>query len=320
MRRWRWSSSATSRRTTPPSGRATLSTQNGQPFLIEDRLAFDVPPEQREKIYEAAWEKGGLQFRATFRDLLADKAANDTAAEFIKSKIRQIVKDPATAEKLADIDHPYAAKRPPIDTDYFETFNRENVSLVDVRAAPIEAITPSGTANAGRPRVSARHHRIRDRLRCHDRPDAAHGYRRARRPDVGRGLGRGTAQLPRPAGRGLSQPVHDHRSRQSRPCCATCRWRSSSTWSGSPTASPICASAALRASRLVRNRWITGCRQVNEAAEATLLPLAHHSWYLGANVPGKPRVFMPYAGGMVRYRDICDDHARKGYEGFALSR
>ena len=120
------------------------STTNGHPFAIEDRSAFDVTPEQRQAFYEAAWEKGGLQFRATFRDLLLDKAANDTAADFIRNKIREIVKDPATAAALADIDHPYAAKRPPIDTDYFETFNRDNVSLVDVRAAPIEAITPSG--------------------------------------------------------------------------------------------------------------------------------------------------------------------------------
>ena len=129
---------------------ATRSTTGWQHFTIEDRSAFDVTPEQRQKLYEVAWKKGGLQFRATFRDLLADKVANDTASEFVKSKIRQIVKDPATAEKLADIDHPYAAKRPPIDTDYFETFNRENVSLVDVRAAPIEAITPSGLQTRGR--------------------------------------------------------------------------------------------------------------------------------------------------------------------------
>jgi cation diffusion facilitator CzcD-associated flavoprotein CzcO len=65
------------------------------------------------------------------------------------------------------------------------------------------------------------------------------------------------------------------------------------------------------------DRWV---QSVNEAAEATLLPHAHHSWYLGGNVPGKPRVFMPYAGGMIRYRGICEELARKGYEGFALSR
>ena len=120
------------------------STPNGHPFRISRRKAFEVSEAEREAVYEAAWEKGGLQFRASFQDIVLDKAANDTAAEFIKRKIREIVKDPKTAQALADIDHPYAAKRPPIDTDYFETFNRDNVALVDLRAEPIERITPAG--------------------------------------------------------------------------------------------------------------------------------------------------------------------------------
>ena len=120
------------------------STTNGHPFAIEDRSALETSPQERQVLYDAAWLKGGLQFRATFRDLLLDKAANDTAAEYLRGKIRQIVKDPVTAAKLADIDHPYAAKRPPIDTGYFETFNRDNVALVDLRADPIEQITPQG--------------------------------------------------------------------------------------------------------------------------------------------------------------------------------
>ncbi len=125
--------------------RATMhDTPNGHPFRIAERDAFDVSAAERQDIYEAAWEKGGLQFRAAFRDLLADKAANDTAAGFIKGKIREIVRDPRTAAVLADIDHPYAAKRPPIDTGYFETFNRANVTLVDVRADPIARIVPAG--------------------------------------------------------------------------------------------------------------------------------------------------------------------------------
>ena len=94
-------------------------------FRIEDRRALETPAEEREKIYEAAWERGGLQFRAAFYDMMTDKNANDTAADFVKHKIRSIVKDPKTAAVLSDIDHPYAAKRPPIDTNYFETYNRE---------------------------------------------------------------------------------------------------------------------------------------------------------------------------------------------------
>ena len=124
--------------------RVMHSTANGHPWPIVDRSALETSPEERQALYEAAWETGGLRFRATFRDLVVDKAANDTAAAFLRRKIREIVKDPATAAKLADIDHPYAAKRPPIDTDYFETFNRDNVKLVDIRADPIERITPRG--------------------------------------------------------------------------------------------------------------------------------------------------------------------------------
>src|SRR6201995_1669407 len=122
----------------------THETINGMGFYIDTRLAVETPAEEREKIYEAAWERGGLQFRASFQDMMIDKNANDTAADFIKRKIRSIVKDPRTAAVLSDIDHPYAAKRPPIDTDYFETYNRPNVTLVDVKAAPIRQISETG--------------------------------------------------------------------------------------------------------------------------------------------------------------------------------
>ena len=295
------------------------TTPNGHPFRIAERSAFDVTPEERQAIYEAAWEKGGLQFRATFHDLLIDKAANDTAAEFIKRKIREIVKDPETARSLADIDHPYAAKRPPIDTDYFETFNRDNVTLVDVRAAPIERITPAGIKTRDR-RVRAGHHRLRHRLRRHDRPAAAHGHPRPRRAAAARSLGGRAAHLSRACRSPASPTCSPSPGPGSPRCCATCRWRSSSTSSGSPTASPTCASTASSASRRRPRRRDKWGEQVNEAAHATLLPQATHSWYLGANVPGKPRVFMPYAGGMARYRDICDDVAAKGYEGFVMGR
>ena len=122
----------------------THETINGMAFRIEERRAVDTPPEEREKIYEAAWERGGLQFRAAFQDMMIDKRANDTAADFVKRKIRSIVKDPKTAAILSDIDHPYAAKRPPIDTNYFETYNRPNVTLVDLRKAPIDRISRAG--------------------------------------------------------------------------------------------------------------------------------------------------------------------------------
>ena len=168
------------------------STPNGHPFRIARRKAFDVSDAERQAIYEAAWEKGGLQFRASFHDMLLDKAANDTAAEFIKRKIREIVKDPKTAQALADIDHPYAAKRPPIDTNYFETFNRDNVTLVDLRAEPIERITPAGIKTRAQG-ARAGHHRLRHRLRRDDRPAAEDRHPRPRR----RGLREAWAAGPR---------------------------------------------------------------------------------------------------------------------------
>jgi len=115
-------------------------------FVVETtgKSALSVTPEERAQEYEARWERGGLGFNATFDDLLIDKAANDTAAEFFRAKIRATVRDPAVAEKLVPRGFPLGTKRLCVDTDYYATYNRDNVTLVDVRAAPIEAITPRG--------------------------------------------------------------------------------------------------------------------------------------------------------------------------------
>ena len=296
--------------------RMTRANTNGQAFFIEDRSAFDVTPEEREALYEAAWAKGGLQFRGAFRDILFDKAANDTASEFLKRKIRAIVKDQATADLLADIDHPYAAKRPPIDTGYFETFNRDNVTLVDVRNKPIEAITPDGVRTGGQEYPL-------DIIVFATGFDAMTGP--LLRMDI---RGRGGLKLAKAWEAGprnyLGLQVAGF------PNLFTI------TGPGSPsvlTNMPVAIEQ--------HAEWITDCiahmrahglsqvettedamegwvARVNEAADATLLPHAKHSWYLGANVPGKPRVFMPYAGGMARYRVICEDVVAKGYEGFVL--
>jgi len=289
---------------------------NGHPWLVSERSALQTSPEERQAVYEAAWETGGLRFRATFRDLVTDNAANVTASEFIRAKIREIVKDPATAAKLADIDHPYAAKRPPIDTDYFETFNRDNVDLVDVRAAPIECITPQGI-------------RTRDGEYPLDIIVFATGFdgmtgsllRMDIRGRDGLTLAKAWAAGPRNY---LGLQVAGF------PNLFTV------TGPGSPSVlcnMPVAIEqhvewitdciAHLRKSGLTRieprddavDAWVA---QVNAAAEATVLPQAKHSWYLGANIPGKPRVFMPYAGGMAHYRKICADIAARNYEGFTL--
>ncbi len=293
------------------------STHNGHAFTIEDRNVFDVTPDERMQIYDQAWDKGGLQFRAAFKDLLSSKPANDTAAQYLSDKIRSIVKDPATAEILADIDHPYGAKRPPIDTDYFETFNRDNVTLVDVRKAPIEAITPTGV------RTSAGEYPLdilvfatgfdamtgpllaldiqgRDGRALRDTwrhgPTNYLGLQVAGFPNLFTITGPGSPSVLTNMPVAIEQHVEWITA-----CIAHMRET---------------GIARIEATETASQRWV---QAVNAAADATLLPQAHHSWYLGANVPGKPRVFMPYAGGMARYRQHCSEIAAKGYEGFALS-
>nr|WP_294556078.1 NAD(P)/FAD-dependent oxidoreductase [uncultured Rhodopila sp.] len=310
FRRWVRENTAEIRRT-------TRATPNGHPFLISERLARETPAGERQALYEAAWEKGGLQFRATFQDLLVDKEANDTAAAFIRGKIREIVKDPATAAKLADIDHPYAAKRPPIDTGYFESYNRGNVSLVDVRAAPIERITPEGirTREGDYPLDiivfatgfdAMNGPLLRMDIRGRNGVPLAEAWEAGPRNYLGLQVA-GFPNLFTVTGPGspsvlCNMPVAiEQHVEWITDCIAHLRARGLKRIEPKPEAV---------------DRWVD---QVNEAANATLLPLATHSWYLGANVPGKPRVFMPYAGGMVQYRAICADVAARGYEGFVLS-
>ncbi len=290
---------------------------NGFDFFIEDRSALEVSEEERQTLFEEAWERGGLRFRATFKDILLDKAANDTAAEFIRAKIRSIVKDPVAAAKLSDIDHPYAAKRPPIDTNYFEAYNRDNVSLVDVRADPIERITPCGletrereyaldlivfatgfdamTGPLLRMNITGRDgYRLKDAWSAG--PRTYLGLQIPGFPNLFTITGPGSPSVLCNMPVAIEQHVdfitdciaHMHAHRL------------------------LCVEATPQATE----KWVT---QVNEAASVTLLPQAKHSWYLGANIPGKPRVFMPYAGGMARYRAICAGIAGSGYEGFALS-
>ena len=293
------------------------STANGHPWPIAERSALETSAEERQALYEKAWEIGGLRFRATFRDLVVDKAANDTAAIFIRNKIREIVKDPATAAKLSDFDHPYAAKRPPIDTDYFETFNRDNVALVDVRAEPIERITPRGlrTRDAEYPLDlivfatgfdGMTGSLLRMDIRGRNRVSLSNAWAAGPRNYLGLQIA-GFPNLFTVTGPGspsvlCNMPVAiEQHVEWITDCIAHMREQ------GLNRIEPKDEAV---------NSWVA---EVNAAANATLLPQAKHSWYLGANVPGKPRVFMPYAGGMAHYRKICADVAARNYEGFTLS-
>jgi cation diffusion facilitator CzcD-associated flavoprotein CzcO len=298
--------------------RVTQSSVNGHPWFINERSALEVSPVERQALYEAAWETGGLRFRGIFCDLVTSNEANATAVAFLKDKIRKIVKDAATAEKLADIDHPYAAKRPPIDTDYFETFNRDNVMLVDVRADPIERITQNGI----RTKSGAEYpldiivfatgfdgmtgSLLRMDIRGRDGLPLAEAWKAGPSNYLGLQVA-GFPNLFTVTGPGspsvlCNMPVAiEQHVEWITDCIAHMRKK---------------GLTRIEATEESMQDWVA---KVNAAANATVLPQARHSWYLGANIPGKPRVFMPYAGGMTRYRKICTEVAARNYEGFTLS-
>ncbi|MFC3127334.1 flavin-containing monooxygenase [Pseudoroseomonas globiformis] len=294
------------------------TSANGHPFLVNQVSALAVSPEERLAQYEAAWETGGLRFRASFMDLLTSKEANDTASEFIRAKIRGIVEDPEVAERLTPKDHPFATKRPPVDSHYFETFNRDNVTLVDIKATPILEITPDGL------RTSEAEYPL-------DIIIFATGFDAMTGPLLAFDI-RGRAGVPLKEAWAAGPRTYLGLQVAEFPNLFTI------TGPGSPsvlTNMPVAIEqhvewitdcirhmreagiTTIEADPVAVDEWVA---HVNDAANATLLPMANSSWYLGANVPGKPRVFMPYAGGMARYARRCAEVAAHGYEGFVLRR
>jgi cation diffusion facilitator CzcD-associated flavoprotein CzcO len=127
---------------------ATRETAFGFPYDVADRTALSVSEEERQRIFAEAWERGGFRLGTTFNDLLLDVEANETASEFLRARIRERVQDPEIAELLSPRDHPFFTKRPPLENGYYETFNRGNVTLVNVRKSPIQEITPYGVRTA----------------------------------------------------------------------------------------------------------------------------------------------------------------------------
>lgn len=297
--------------------RQAKATTNGHPFAIPEHSALSCSAEERDALFEQAWQRGGLRFRATFNDILTSSEANATASDFIRRKIREVVKDPVVAEKLTPCDHGFATKRPPIDTHYFETFNRDNVSLVDLKSEPIVAITETGI------RTSTQHYDL-DVIVFATGFDALTGPLIKLNITGAGGITLKDAWVAGPRSYlGLQMPGFPNLFTITGP-------GSPSVLTNMPVAIEQHVDWITDCIRRMRDtgkeriepepdateRWVA---HVNEAANATLLPMASSSWYLGANVPGKPRVFMPYAGGLARYRQICDDIARDGYRGFTMS-
>jgi cyclohexanone monooxygenase len=285
---------------------ATLSDAN-------DQSVFSVDEAERQRSFESRWRKGGFAFLGAYNDLVRTLEANKIASDFVREKIRQVVHDPNIAEMLTPKTFPFGTKRPCLGTNYFETFNRPNVSLVDLSKEPITRITPGGLV------VGETEYKV-DAIAFATGFDAMTGA--LLRIDIrgigGRALAEKWAAGPRTY-LGLSTAGFPNLFMINGP--------------GSPSVliNMIVAIEhhgdwilacidhlrskglhVIEADTDAEDRWV---EKVNQTAAGTLYPLAN-SWYLGANVPGKPRVFMPYVGGFPAYRQTCDEVVAGGYAGF----
>jgi cyclohexanone monooxygenase len=284
---------------------------------MPEESALDVDADARRAKFDAAWESGTLYgMVSAYNDLLVNRDANNTAAEFARSRIQDIVKDADVAERLSPRNHPFGTKRPCLDSGYYSTYNRDDVTLVDVRSTPIVEITPKGI------RTSTEEY-VLDAIVFATGFDAMTGPLLgpeitgvdgvALRDKWAAGprtyLGIMTAGFPNLfAVTGPGSPsvlvnmlvaIEQHVDWVAE-CIAYLRDRDL---------------GSIDATVEAEDAWVD---HVNAVAGHTLFPTAD-SWYMGANVPGKPRVFMPYIGGFPRYTEICDGVAADGYRGFVLT-
>ena len=286
-------------------------------FPQPTKSALEATPEERRAAYEAKWAEGGsISFLFSYNDLLVNKAANDTASEFVREKIRSTVRDPVTAELLAPKDHPIGTKRLCLDTEYYETYNRDNVTLVDVRSSPIERLTPKGVRTrdaeyeldavvfaTGFDAMTGALLEIDIRVQGGPRlaDEWAHGPRTylglmvAGFPNMFLITGPGSPSVKAQ----MILAIEQHTD-----WIAACLQHAQGKGLN-----------RIEARQDAQDHWV---QHVNEVADSTLYPLAN-SWYVGANIPGKPRVFMPYVGGFGEYKKRCDAVAANDYEGFTMT-
>ncbi len=301
----------------PARRRAAFDTPfgiGGYPAPVKS--ALEATDDERERMYEEKWQEGGsISYLYAYNDLLTSKAANDTAAAFVHRKIKGIVRDPAVAELLCPKDHPIGTKRLCLDTNYYEVYNEPHVTLVDARSTPIAAITPTGLRAGdtdyafdaivfatGFDAMTGALAEIDIRTTAGDTlrdawaagPRTCLGIMVAGFPNLFMITGPGSPGVKSQ----MILSIEQHTDWIA-DCIAHLNARGLDR---------------IEASDAAQAAWV---EHVNAIANATLYPLAN-SWYMGANIPGKPRVFMPYVGGVHRYKKHCDAVADNGYEGFVL--
>ncbi|OYN74938.1 flavin-containing monooxygenase [Mycolicibacterium sphagni] len=295
--------------------RVSWRSGGGSPHVAHPKLTMEATPEERQAAFEKRWDLGGVLFSKTFTDQMVSREANDEARKFYEEKIRSVIDDPDLAELLIPTDHPIGTKRICTDSNYFQTFNRTNVKLVSVRKTPIESIDESGI------NTSEAHYDI-DALVLATGFDAMTGTL-AKIDIVGRGgqklvddwadgprtyLGLGTDGFPNlflvsgPGAPAVLANMVLHAEAHVNWIADAIGYLDDHGCAGiEPAADAV-------------ENWVAECAQ---RAEATLFTKAN-SWYMGANVPGKPRQFMLFIGGFATYLDICNEVAAAGYKGFDL--
>jgi len=290
--------------------------QVGTLYDFSQTPALSVSADAREAEYRRRWELGGVNFVHAFSDIMTDLAANQTAADFVHARIRELVDDPETAEKLCPRGYPLGAKRICVGADYYETYNRPNVSLIDLQIDPVTAIDAHAIRTTGsvlpvdvivcatgydaltgalaQIDIQGRNGALLN-SKWADGPRNYLGLMTAGFPNMFIVTGPGSPSVLVNMVVGIEQHID---------WIADCIQHL--TRAGATRIEP---------EAVAEEAWV---QQVNDAAAATLFVQAN-SWYLGANIPGKPRVFMPFVGGIGRYRAICDEVAASGYAGFQIA-
>jgi cyclohexanone monooxygenase len=290
-----------------------LASAGAVPFDPPKAKTFEVSDAERQAIFDDYWARGGTQFFGAFTDLFSNLKANDAAAEVVRQYIRKVVDDPAIAETLIPTDHPLGTKRPPMDDDYYATFNLENVRLVDIRKSPITGIqgrtlqTKEGAYELDALVLATGFDAISGALLS---IDIVGRDGRSLRDEWAKGartyLGLGMAGFPNLFT--VTGPL------------------SPSVLANMPTAVEQHVDwiadclvymrehglAEIEPGEAAQDDWVS---HVAEVASGSLYQRAN-SWYLGANIPGKPRQFGVYLGGFGAYKQRCDSVAERGYEGF----
>ena len=292
----------------------------GQEHYFIPKSALEATPEEREREFDKRWDAGGFAFwLANYQDMFFSKEANELCADYIRRKIFKTVKEAAIAKKLIPKGHYYGTKRQPLDTNYYETFNRDNVLLVDATIdGPIEEITENGIRAGGKEyeleiivfatgfdamtgplkalNLKGRGGRTLDKEWA-DGPHSYLGISVAGFPNLFALTGPQSPSVLTNMPVAIEQHVEwvadciDHLNKNEK--------------------------TTIEATPEAQNQWVA---HVNEIVNMTLMVSAN-SWYMSANIPGKPRAFLPYLGseGVGGYRKKCDEVAAKGYEGFALA-